>query len=191
MYIRFALLLIADILANLTGYFLVNWWAPLLADPSGNLPRWLRWFQTHDATLDGVGTGGGIEPRFIAFTRWFRDGDGTPVNALARFICRVLWLYRNNAYGFSYSVLGAQGPFWLLHQSGNSDATNRAPAVAGECFQVWYRADDLTDYFRYWKVLPWGFGKCLEVSIGWKIHAKSERAQLVFRAWPLRAFEKE
>lgn len=189
MYIRFTLLFILDLIVNLVGYLLINWWVPALADPVGNLPRRLRWFQTHDATLDGVGVGGGIEPRFIRATAWLRGDTGEPKNAACRFLCRVLWLYRNNAYGFAYAVLGAPGPFSLAMWEGNPAATNRAPAVAGECFQVWRSSADGKEYFRYWLVRPWGFGKCLEVSIGWKISANSQRAQLVCRAWPFRSFE--
>ena len=109
MYARFFLLWLADVLANLAGYLLLDWWTPLLADDAANLPQFLRWFQTHDANLDGVGTGGGIEPRFIEQTRWFRNGEA-PKNRLCRYICTVMRLYRNNAYGFAYDVLDAVAP---------------------------------------------------------------------------------
>lgn len=182
MYVRFLGLLIADLLANLIGYCL----NPFLAFWPTNLPKRLRWFQTHDADLNGVGLGGGIEPRFVRQTRWFRNGE-EPKNPLCAYLCRVVWLYRNNAYGFAYEVLGAVGPFVMLTWFGDPTVTNRAPAKAGFCFERWMGDKP---YFRFWWVKPWGFGKCWEANIGWKITAGSPRGQFVCRVWPFRSFEK-
>lgn len=183
MYTRFFVLWLLDILANLIGYCL----NPLFAFWPVNLPRRLRWFQTHDADLNGVGFSGGIEPRFLRQTSWLRNND-QPKNRLCAYLCRVMWLYRNNAYGFAYDILGAVGPFTLVTWFGDMTVTNRSPAQAGFCFQRWV-ADDRT-YFHFWWVKPWGFGKCWEANIGWKITTGSVRAQLVCRLWPFRAFEK-
>ena len=179
---RFLALWVADILANLVGYCL----NPIFALWPKDLPRHLRWFQTHDADLNGVGFGGGIEPRFVRQTRWLRNGE-VPKNPLCAYLCRVVWLYRNNAYGFAYSVLGAVGPFVLLSWFGDRGVTNRSPAVAGLCYEKW---DGDKPYFHFWWVKPWGFGKCWEASIGWKISPGNPRAQFVCRVWPFRSFEK-
>ncbi|MBN4667885.1 hypothetical protein HUS70_13870 [Pandoraea nosoerga] len=71
----------------------VNWWAVLLADDDGNLPSWLRWFQTFDASID-AGWRDGYFP-----TEW---GE-TP---RMRYLARVLWLLRNPAYGLDYWLFG-------------------------------------------------------------------------------------
>ncbi|WP_423197463.1 hypothetical protein DFLDMN_001080 [Cupriavidus sp. H19C3] len=194
MMARFALQVALDILANLVGYAL-DWLFPAFANAEGNLPVWLRWFQTHDATLDGVGRDGVIEPRFVASTSWLRTDDGAPRNTLCRYLCRVAWLYRNNAYDFSIDVLGAQGPFQLDRASGalyapvaHASPTNRYPAQGGWRCEL-YRGANGHLYFHFWWVLDRGNGKCHEANVGWKIAAGSERAQLVCRYSPWRAYE--
>lgn len=71
----------------------VNWWAVLLADDDGNLPRALRWFQTFDASID-AGWKDGYFPA---------DWGRTPS---MRYVARVLWLLRNPAYGVDYWLFG-------------------------------------------------------------------------------------
>lgn len=44
----------------------VNWWAPLFADKKGNLPYWLKWFQSFDASLDEAWRGGYLAPSWGA-----------------------------------------------------------------------------------------------------------------------------
>ncbi len=191
MYVRFAVMQVVDFLFNLLGYC-TNWLWPAFADADGNLPARLKWFQTHDATLDGVGEGGGIEPRFIRATSRLRDGTGKPLNAVCRYICRSLWLYRNNVYGFSYYVTGAKGPFErdsadmiLYDPISNQVPGNRFPAQGGWRFEKWNHGK----YFHFWLVKDRGNGRCWEINIGWKLNPVADRAQLVCRAWPFRAFE--
>jgi hypothetical protein len=173
MYTRFLLYLIADITVNLIGYTL-NPLLPLFADSEGNLPSYLRWFQTYDSTLDGK------EPRFIASTSWFRDGD-VAKNALCTYILRVMWLYRNNAYGFAYSILGGKSPFRTLSEDG-VNPSDRAPAIEGSYFTVFEDTEGV-QYFQYKFVKDRGNGKCYEASIGWK-----PSGQFVARWTPFRKF---
>lgn len=87
LYLTAAALSILDIVFTLFVCLFVNWWAPLFADSKGNLPNWLKWVGTFDATLDqGVVDG-------------FFEGPPSYWN-------RVKWLYRNPAYGFSFYALG-------------------------------------------------------------------------------------
>ncbi|WP_407059060.1 hypothetical protein ACKZDW_13410 [Ralstonia syzygii subsp. celebesensis] len=117
---------LASLAATAVACLLVNWWAPLLADRNGNLPRWLAWFQTFDASLDA-----GWRDGYIAAS-W---GD-TP---LRRFLARVYWLYRNPAYGWDYWALGV--PFdpigWRVVRYIESDALTLFVAV-GNGFNVYY-----------------------------------------------------
>lgn len=71
----------------------VNWWAPLFVDEKGNLPNWLKWFQSFDASLNEGWQGGYLDPSWGA-------------SPFKRFLARVYWLYRNPAYGFDYGPLG-------------------------------------------------------------------------------------
>ena len=174
MYIRFAIYLILDIVANLTGY-LINPVLPLFANSDGDLPKCLSWFQTYDSTLDGT------EIRFISATSWLRDSLGEPSSVLNRYILRVMWLYRNNAYGFAYSVLGANAPFFIESETGIIPS-DRNPAMEGSCFTIFYDERG-TKYFRYKLVKDRGNGKCFEASMGWK-----PTGQFVFRWTPFRKF---
>lgn len=168
MYTRFLIYLTLDFTVNLIGYC-INPILPIFADSDGNLPSWLRWFQTYDSTLDGT------EPRFIESTSWLRT-DGIAKNFICTYILRVMWLYRNNAYGFAYSVLGGTAPFRTLSEEG-VNPSDRAPAVEGE-YLVKYDG-----YFQYKFVKDRGNGKCYEASIGWK-----PSGQFVCRWTPFRKF---
>lgn len=78
---------------TLFAWMAVCWWAPLLVDRDGNLPDWLRWFQTFDASVDA-----GWSDAY--YTGWLAE------TRIGRYISRVLWLCRNPAYGFDYALLG-------------------------------------------------------------------------------------
>jgi len=172
MYTRFLIYFILDLTINLVG-FTINPLLPIFADSEGNLPSWLRWFQTYDSTLDGQ------EPRFIASTSWLRT-DGVAKNFICTYILRVMWLYRNNAYGFAYSVLGCI-PIITISAEG-TNPSDRAPAIEGSYFTVFEDAD-ATRYFQYKLVKDRGNGKCYEASIGWK-----PSGQFVVRWTPFRKF---
>ncbi len=170
MYTRFLIYLTLDITVNLIGYC-INPLLPIFADSDGNLPSWLRWFQTYDSTLDGK------EPRFIEATSWLRGSQ----NVIYTYILRVMWPYRNNAYGFAYSVLGGTAPFRTLSEEG-VNPSDRAPAIEGSWFTVFEDADGV-QYFQYKFVKDRGNGKCFEASVGWK-----PSGQFVARWTPFRAF---
>jgi len=173
MYTRFLIYFLADFCINAVGYF-INPLLPIIADSDGNLPSWLRWFQTYDSTLDGT------EPRFIESTSWLRT-DGVAKNFICTYILRVMWLYRNNAYGFAYSVLGGTAPFRTLSEDG-VNPSDRTPAIEGSYLRIFEDAD-ATRYFQYKLVKDRGNGKCYETSIGWK-----SSGQFVARWTPFRKF---
>ena len=173
MYTRFLIYFLADFTVNLIAYC-IDPFLPLFADSEGNLPSNLRWFQTYDSTLDGK------EPRFIAATSWLRDGD-VAKNFICTYILRVMWLYRNNAYGFAYSILGAKLPLVTLSEEG-VNPSDRAPAIEGSYFTVFEDAEGVR-YFQYKFVKDRGNGKCFEASVGWK-----PSGQFVARWTPFRKF---
>lgn len=84
----FIFTLLTSILASLLAIF---------ADTSGNLPRYLRYFQTFDASLDAGWKDGYFRinwefaGRFPAIALWWN---------------RTRWLWRNPGYTFDYEVLG-------------------------------------------------------------------------------------
>lgn len=79
-------LLVACILAPLL---------PLFASNDGWLPKWLSWFQTPDASLDGD-------------SGWRNTSKHPCVNKLPRYLRQVLWLWRNPSYGFNWTVLATR-----------------------------------------------------------------------------------
>ena len=173
MYTRFLTYFLADFTVNLMGY-LLNPILPIFADSDGNLPSWLRWFQTYDSTLDGQ------EPRFIESTSWLRT-DGVAKNAICTYILRVMWLYRNNAYGFAYSILGGKAPFRTLSEEG-TNPSDRSPAIEGSYLRIFEDAEGV-QYFQYKFVKQRNATQCYEASIGWK-----PSGQFVVRWTPFRKF---
>ncbi len=89
----YPLLALLSLLFTALAMLGVNWWAPLFVDTQGNLPRWLKWFQPFDATLNEAWQGGYLSPSWGA-------------SPFKRYLARVYWLTRNPAYGFDYGLLG-------------------------------------------------------------------------------------
>ena len=111
-------------LASIVAVLLTWLLAPLLAllafateDPitkQGDLPRWVRWFQTHDFPLDEVWRPSTpaelwrIDGLFIGNFGTFAGKTPTDfrTSTWLRYLARVFWLWRNPAYGFRAQVLG-------------------------------------------------------------------------------------
>ena len=127
--IVYILYCIIDILFNIIAY-LTNPIVVLFADEYGNLPHILRWWQTWDNCLDidWMVTEHHV-PKWAEYdfdrhykytNEWeaektigvhkgyvtIKDPDFTFHERFQRYVCRVCWLYRNCAYGFSYEVTG-------------------------------------------------------------------------------------
>lgn len=120
---------------------------PLFAIGRDVLPTWLSWFQTPDAPLDGDS----------GFAKLY------PPEKWPRYIRRVIWLIRNPAYGFAWSVLSYQpktseftwmgsltpatrkglGWFFLYQPDGHFQYSVRLSSLPGRVF-----------YFRFgWKII--------------------------------------
>lgn len=122
---------------------------PLFALGRETLPRWLLWFQTPDAPLDG--------------DSGFNDPAQHPFIArLPRYIRRTLWLIRNPAYGFAWSVLAYQP------RSGTFDWRGSYPVgkVSG---YGWYMMSQSDGHFQFYTRVKSLFGKQLMFRFGWKI----------------------
>ena len=123
-FIFFILALVTSVLCYLT-----NWAVVPFANEVGELPGPLMLWQTWDNSLDCHES---VEyaPSFLQYDwsrhyreyrdttqylrsvnreRWFVecvDPDFSVKEILQRYACRVLWLYRNNAYGWAFYCLG-------------------------------------------------------------------------------------
>ena len=128
-YVKWFLLAILDVLFNIIAY-LTNPFVLLFADEVGNLPGWALWWENWDDHLDvDWMIYEGHVPRFARydFNRHYKyhspeeaeknigvyrgyvdllDPNFTLWEKVQRYVCRLIWLYRNCAYGFSYYITG-------------------------------------------------------------------------------------
>lgn len=183
--------------------YLTNWFVCLFADELGELHGFLKNWQTWDDSLDPrffvvkevwsflkydydkhyeEYEGSTPELEEVGRTRWFtRFKEGgehfTLVERIKRYFCRVLWLTRNNAYGFS---------FWFLGRK--VDGKN----------MVWKISDDGKVKYGYDITQPWWkrafiykndsniCGKfSWQTFLGWKIsdELKVHQAMIANRIW--------
>ena len=116
--------------------WLTNWFVVLFANSVGQLPKIFKLWQTWDDTLDSQFFMTEVVPdkypfldyhwtdkyiayndvgtllaynKVIAKVLLKPDVTWTFKEKLQRYCCRVLWLMRNPAYGFSFYILGAEG----------------------------------------------------------------------------------
>jgi len=129
-YLKFILYAIIDIIFNIIAY-LTNPFVLLTANTAGEMPSildkyWGNWDDHLD--IDWMIDEGHV-PKFARYDFHKHYNYHTPEEAeqligeyrgyvdildptftvkerLQRYICRLVWLYRNNAYGFSYYVTG-------------------------------------------------------------------------------------
>ena len=128
-YLKWLLMAVIDVLFNVIAY-VTDPFILLFADEVGNLPGWALWWENWDDHLDiDWMIDKGHVPGFACydFHRHYRyhppeeaerligehrgyvdllDGNFTWHERFQRYICRLWWLWRNNAYGFSYYVTG-------------------------------------------------------------------------------------
>ena len=129
MYIKFLLLAILDIAFNVVCY-LTNPIVVLFGSEYGNLPWLLTWWDNYDDCMDVewfIKEGHVPSCCVYDYDKHYKfhsntesqetrgiyksyvdilDPNFTLKERLQRYACRVLWLYRNCAYGFSYYVTG-------------------------------------------------------------------------------------
>jgi hypothetical protein len=117
------------------------------ADDHGWLPKWLAWFQTPDNSLDA---GWRVQGNFGTYLI-----DGAVPTGVMLWWYRVLWLWRNPAYGFCYWALGiaVKPEEWTVH-------INRTAGVETLIFAT----------SRWHFALLYG-GSLGHLKLGWKINA--------------------
>lgn len=104
-YIKYVVFAVISLLIDIPSRFIFNWIVVLFADKDGNLPKYLYWFQTFDATLDE----GRNARRTEIANNWGNNWDTynpDPKTWFEIYKNRAFWLFRNSTYGFSYYLLG-------------------------------------------------------------------------------------
>ena len=196
-YVKWFLLAILDVIFNLIAYA-TNPFVLLFADAVGNLPGWALWWANWDDHLDiDWMIDEGHVPKFARydFHRHYLyhppeeaeattgvycgyvdllDPNFTLWERFQRYICRLTWLYRNNAYGFSYYVTG-------IDVYADDVVKVKTEETDGYIYYV-------TDYAWVYKdERPSFCGLRWDNFVGWKMQAVQkdvERCMLAFRITP-------
>lgn len=111
-------------------------------------------------------------------SRWIticEDKDFTNIEEVKRYICRVLWLTRNCAYGFMfYPPFGIMSPTYFLVSEGHWTYD----MVHGKMFGAFaYKNSD--EFFSVWKLHVY-----FNIYIGWKL-TEDEPRQSMYALRPL------
>ena len=117
----------------------------------------LYWFQTHDNAVDEWWWGCFNESSVLAY---FRDAaqDRYDGSAFFRYACRVMWLWRNCAYGFSYNLF-SKPLDETLSVIEHGDPKGKWSRFTQRKSSWQFKADyPVRDWFK------------LSVNIGWKEH---------------------
>ena len=187
---RWLFLLVADLAVFVLAWLL----APILpafAIGKDHLPYELSYFSAEDNPLDGD----------IGYVMLHAPFKGYGVTGWRQYINRVVWLWRNPGYGFSYSVLGHQVNSMPRVVSGNplvSDSVNltvgRMHGLSGHVLVREGRAFELYLVRQYGKS-----GRCFRLRLGWKLLGwvnepgqwpLGSKAQFVFGIKPLGRFQR-
>lgn len=160
--------------ATALSYIIVPFIVPL-ASEDGWLPKWLSWFQTLDCSLDGD-TGWQTEHR--PFINPFVNTNYLSLTKTQRYICRVLWLYRNPVYGLEKTVLCAEvDPGAKRHVTGKTGIGDRwsTPPYQTGCNFTAIKNSKGKCYFQLGWFIKLTSKRSFNGMIGWK---------LLHAAWP-------
>jgi len=138
-----------------------------------------RWFQTHDNAVDEWWYGAFNSKSHFKFLREATQEDYDN-SWWIRYCCRVMWMYRNNAYGFLYNLFSRP-----LEE--RIDVKEHGVEDSGS---FWYL---LQVYPSSWKLevqIPvWKTNRYISVNCGWKAHKGFPRVMYANRIPPLAAWK--
>ena len=123
----------------------------VFADDKGNLPWWLKYYQTQDNPIWGDQS---FHDKQMAWTK-------------SPYLRSVFWLWRNPAYGFDYYVLGIVINSSYAYSDYGDPSTSNTPMHSG-----WYvRVLDnhFTTYWQLYIVIALTKTACIRINLGWKL----------------------
>lgn len=191
-FVKWLLFAVVDFLFTVQCY-ITNPLVCLFADEYGNLPKALRWWQTWDNTLD-------VEwivteekaPKIFCYdynkhyvyhmenhatnTAGYVDiigPDFTLYERIQRYFCRLVWMYRNTGYGFSYEVTGVNVKSVTKYADYSKNGNRNKLYMADNSFMFRYEQD----YSDTRKIRVW---------LGWKIDDIPARCMLALYLNPFR-----
>lgn len=122
----------------------------------------LYWFQTHDNAVDEWWYGMYNTNHWFAFARNWTQADYDRSRVI-RWYCRVMWLWRNCAYGFHYNLF-----------SRPKEVLGQVYTAGVEVKGFWYQLNVYQKSFQLQCHVPLG-ARYLSINIGWKAHKTTQR----------------
>ena len=116
----------------------------LFVDKDGHLPKWLKWFETVDATCYDV--------------QWVKDHP-----TWSKYKIAYTWIRRNPAYGFNYFVRARVTNTTKVKFSGKLEIADGAKGVQGWNF---IRAENGFFFFEWILRIPYT-NSCIRGEYGW------------------------
>ena len=214
---------IIDILFNIICY-ITNPIVCLFANEVGELPEKLYWWSNWDDGLDiewmvtehcvpkfveydfnkhykyhspsEVKAATGIEKGYVDLL----DPNFTLKERFQRYVCRLVWMYRNCGYGFSYAVTGALIDYEKIIVEMNEGAGTREPLYFGHYEDLFFDPFCIKVgkgwSFQDIKWLSWVPIKkhfLAEAYLGYKFYfmkpGEKERCMLTISAWPFGSYK--
>lgn len=169
LYVKWFLFSLAEIVVELASFFIVPFAVAYATIKKMDvLPNAMRWFETHDNDLDG--DAGWKNEHLVSLN--------SSAYGAKRWLKRVLWLYRNRAYRFSYDVTGVTVGLCRVHVIGDPTIQNRPVGKSG-----WFYCEVFSHkfvpvawcYMFVWQI-PFLPSRCVRVYLGWKIKEIAETA---------------
>lgn len=180
--------------------YLTNWIVVLFANECGELHGVWHYWQTWDDSLDSAYfmkhviakskllhfLDYGYDKHYITVTTELANYPGrydntsllikplTTKEKIQRYVCRVLWLYRNNAYGFSFYFLGRDVDGGDMIMKSTGDVVRGYSREGSMWNKAWIYKNTAKIFWR----VHW------EIFLGWKIdyhEAGVKRAMLANR----------
>jgi hypothetical protein len=127
----------------------------LFVQENGQLPVWLKWFDTPDNSTYG--------------DQAYRDNQMKGVTS--KWWIATCWLARNPAYGFD-QLIGAKIPEGFIYSSGGDELTGNTPLHEG---WVYRRCDK---YWQFYLVKKLTKTKCLKLNLGHKLWGELKAGQV-------------
>jgi len=196
-YIQWLLLYIPSAIIELAGYFGLNLIAPLFITKRERtdrvkrihptepvtiqreyLQKWVYWFQTHDNAVDEYWWDKYNEDSIYPYIRNMTR-ERYYNSKFARYAMRVMWLYRNNMYGFLYNLFSKPDR--------RGDTYNEWSHGVEKVSRFWWvlRKYDKSgfQFEGHIPILPiiFGYNVYQNINIGWKAHRSAERCMYANR----------
>lgn len=145
----------------------------------GYLIKPLRWFQTHDNAVDEWWYGNFNAKSFFKFLREAAQKDYDS-SWFIRYLCRVMWMYRNNVYGFLYHIFGRPLETRVRYKEYGVEDSGK----------LWWLYQEYPSSFQFEAQIPWfNSKKYTSINIGWKPHKGFEKVLYANRFINLKTYE--